>query len=581
MEIRDSAASNKDKVLQGNARSIQHSTDAQSTPADCDFIAPEHASSMIVQYHAASTPSRIFDEAFDCPIEGWDDIGSCVACMQYYCARRLGDATKSKTSCARSPIDVVACSATSRVRHSNVSKELVDPFRSVSCQSAMAFCPFCGKGTEEELENERRGTVEWAFPAGPHLLDAPPHHPPPSSPRTASSKGGQRRPRRLWGREALPGDRHARRQYSRSPSTPTRRAAPSSCPPRTSRALPQLKRSRPSHSTLTAPSSCPLRTSCALPRSGAGQAALYVPGAARGGAALVRRGHLGAGVAHVQDGYRPGESYFLLPSSCAPFFPLLPSPRVLIHPLLHFINSHSETARRPTPSSDFRPPSDAAALSALVTDLLRGLLAKDRHARPGGGACVFRRNRLDRAQHQVLGAVRPPPGHGVKFAAGANPKPEPEFIYASPAFSKRPPGPVKAFVLRVTRALGSNGGKTDDSKKTATRLCQVRPTVYQVPLVAGSASTLNEKAIDASLSASSSPKVFPAPPPRTSSKVGSASQDKRKSSIKALKLSKKSTSVSVHKGSTSVWMRVKEWYGRRNCAAVKTYAWREVDLTAC
>ncbi|KAJ7490122.1 hypothetical protein B0H11DRAFT_2229056 [Mycena galericulata] len=152
---------------------------------------------------------------------------------------------------------------------------------------------------------------------------------------------------------------------------------------------------------------------------------------------------------------------------------------------------------------DFRPPSDAAALSALVMDLLRGLLAKDRHARPTIGqveahAYFAGIDWAAVAQHQVLGA----------FAAGANPKPEPEFMYASPEFSKRPPGPVKAFVLRVTRALGSNGGKTGDSKKTATRLCQVRPTVYQVPLVAGSASTLNGKAIDASLSASSSPKVF-------------------------------------------------------------------------
>ncbi|KAJ7442163.1 hypothetical protein B0H11DRAFT_2292151 [Mycena galericulata] len=225
--------------------------------------------------------------------------------------------------------------------------------------------------------------------------------------------------------------------------------------------------------------------------------------------------------------------------------------------------SHSETARRPTPSSDFRPPSDAAALSALVTDLLRGLLAKDRHARPTIGQVEA---------HAYFAGIdwTAVAQHQGAFAAGANPKPEPEFIYASLEFSKRPPGPVKAFVLRVTRALGSNGGKTGDSKKTATRVCQVRPTVCQVPLVAGSASTLNEKDIDASLSASSSPKVFPAPPPRTSSKVGSASQDKRKSSIKALKLSKKSTSVNVHKGSTSVWMHVKEWYGRRNCVAVKT-----------
>ncbi|KAJ7490119.1 kinase-like domain-containing protein [Mycena galericulata] len=262
-------------------------------------------------------------------------------------------------------------------------------------------------------------------------------------------------------------------------------------------------------------------------------------------------------------------------------------------------------------------PSDA--FPAPARDLLRGLLAKDRHARLTIGqvkahAYFAGIDWTAVARHQVPAPWMPPTpfvptearpkllSPGVKFAAGADP--EPEFGYASPGLFKRPPGPVKAFVLRVARALGSNGGKTGDSKKTATRVCQVRPTVYQVPLVVGSASSIgNEKAVDAPLFASSSHKVSagsgcrsplariarflvsmllkPAPPPRTSSKVGPASQDKRKSGIKALKLSEKTASVNMRKGLPSVWVRVKVWFGRRNCAAVKNCAWRELDLTAC
>ncbi|KAJ7442166.1 kinase-like domain-containing protein [Mycena galericulata] len=268
---------------------------------------------------------------------------------------------------------------------------------------------------------------------------------------------------------------------------------------------------------------------------------------------------------------------------------------------------------------EFRP---SDAFPAPAKDLLRGLLAKDRHARPTIGqvkahAYFAGIDWTAVARHQVPAPWVPPTpfvptearpkllSPGVKFAAGAGADPEPEFSYASPGLFKRPPGPVKAFAMRVARALGSNGGKTGDSKKTATRVCQVRPTVYQVPLVAGSASSIgtNEKAVDAPLFASSSRNVSavsgypcrsplarfarflgsmfckPAPPPRMSSKVGPASQDKRKSGIKALKLSEKSASATAL---PSVWVRVKEWFGRRNCAAVKNWwgRWRGAGVIA-
>ncbi|KAJ7141833.1 kinase-like domain-containing protein [Mycena crocata] len=143
-------------------------------------------------------------------------------------------------------------------------------------------------------------------------------------------------------------------------------------------------------------------------------------------------------------------------------------------------------------------------LDDTAKDLVAGLLNKDPSTRTTMAQMKAHKyfagvdwEAVARHESPVSSVPRQPfvPAHGrpkllsagVPYAVGADP--HPAFSFVAPSFSKRPPGPVNAFVKRILCLFA----KKDKVDIKAPKKNERKPGVYEVKLAAASASSIEKK----------------------------------------------------------------------------------------